>query len=407
MAGMVIIGGGLAGATAAQTLREQGYQGEVTIIADEPHSPYQRPPLSKGFLKGDEGLDAVILHPDDWYREQNIDVRTSTAATAIDPAAHQVTLSDGSTLAYDKLLLATGSSPRKLPIPGADLPGVYMLRKLDDSEALKEQLSAGGKKLVLIGSGWIGMEVAATAKQLGNDVVVLERDPVPLAIALGDDMGNVFRRMHEQNGIDLRTQVNVTSIAGTDRATGVIADGATVPADLVLIGVGAIPNTKLAEDAGIDVERGILTDASLRTSAPDVFAAGDVANAMHPILGQRMRSEHWANALGAGPVAAKAMLGQDAVHDMIPYFYSDQFDLGMELSGYPPLMRDAQLVIRGDVAGREFIVFWVDGKKVIAGMNVNVWDVNETVQKLVASHADVDLEALANPEVPLDSLVTA
>lgn len=407
MAGMVIVGGGLAAGTAAQTLREEGYDGEITVIADEPHTPYQRPPLSKGYLKGDEGLDAVILHPDEWYREQRIDVRQSTHVDAIDPAAHTVTLSDGSTLGYDKLLLATGSSPRVLPIPGHDLDGVYMLRRLADSDALKAELSAGGKKLVLIGSGWIGMEVAATAKQLGNDVVILERDPVPLAIALGADMGNVFRRMHEQNGVDLRTSVNVERITGDGHADGVVVDGQTVPADLVLIGVGAIPNTKLAEDAGIAVERGILTDESLRTSAPDVYAAGDVANAMHPVLGDRVRSEHWANALNSGPVAAKSMLGQDVQHDMIPYFYSDQFDLGMELSGYPSLMKDAQLVIRGDVDAREFIVFWVQGARVVGGMNVNVWDVNEDVQKLIASGADVDLSRLADPDVPLAELVTA
>ncbi|MRH29379.1 NAD(P)/FAD-dependent oxidoreductase [Microbacterium sp. SYP-A9085] len=407
MAGMVIIGGGLAAGSAVQTLREEGYDGDVTVVADEAQTPYQRPPLSKGFLKGDEGLDAVVLHPDDWYREQRIDVRTSTAATAIDPAAHTVTLSDGSTLSYDKLLLATGSSPRVLPIPGHDLPGVHMLRRLSDSEQLKSQLSAGGKKLVLIGSGWIGMEVAATARQLGNEVTILERDAVPLAIALGETMGNVFRRLHEEQGVDLRTSVNVERIEGTDRATGVLVDGQTVPADLVLIGIGAIPNTSLAEAAGLQVERGILTDASLRTSAADVFAAGDVANAMHPVLNQRLRSEHWANALNAGPVAARAMLGKDAVHDMIPYFYTDQFDLGMELSGYPPLMKDAQMVIRGDVDAREFVAFWVQGRRVVAGMNVNIWDVNETVQKLIASGEDVDLDALADPEVALDALVTA
>jgi len=407
MAGMVIIGGGLAAGTAAETLRTEGYDGEITVITDEAHTPYQRPPLSKGFLKGDEGLDAVILHPDDWYREQRIEVRTSTSATAVHPDAHTVDLSDGTQLTYDKLLLATGSSPRVLPIEGHELPGVHMLRRLDDSEALKAELADGGKKLVLIGSGWIGMEVAATARQLGNEVTVLERDPVPLAMALGDEMGAVFRGLHEQNGVDLRTSVNVERIEGTDRAAGVAVDGQSVPADLVLIGVGAVPNTKLAEDAGIDVDRGILTDASLRTSAPDVFAAGDVANAMHPVLGQRLRSEHWANALNAGPVAAKAMLGQDAEHDMIPYFYTDQFDLGMELSGFPPLMKDASLVIRGDLATREFIVFWMQGARVVGGMNVNIWDVNETVQQLIRSGAGVDPRALADTEVALDSLVTA
>lgn len=405
MTHMVIVGGGLAAASAAETLRNEGFDGDVTVVTDEPHPPYQRPPLSKGYLAGKEGLDAVIVHPAEWYAEQGIDLRTETSATRLDPAARQVEFSDGTTLDADAVLLATGSSPRRLPLEGHDLPGVHMLRRIEDSTALREQLRDGGRKLVLIGSGWIGMEVAATAREYGNDVTILERDAVPLAAALGTELGGVFRTLHEEHGVILRTLVGVDRITGTDRATGVVVDGETVPADLVLIGVGAVPNISLAEAAGIEISNGILTDASLRTSAPGVFAAGDVANAFHPVIQRHLRSEHWANALNAGPVAARAMLGQQASFSEIPYFYTDQFDLGMELSGYPPLMSGAELVIRGDRDAREFIAFWVDHDRVVGGMNVNVWDVNETVQQLIRSGVRVDRAALADPDVPLESFV--
>jgi 3-phenylpropionate/trans-cinnamate dioxygenase ferredoxin reductase subunit len=409
MTHVVIVGGGLAAASAAETLWAEGFDGDVTIVADEPHPPYQRPPLSKGYLAGKEGLDAVFVHPAEWYAENGMRLRMSTAAVALDPASHRLDLAGGESLTYDALLLATGSSPRRLPIPGADLPGVRTLRRIDDSDALAAELKDGGRRLVLIGSGWIGLEVAATAREFGNEVTVLERDPVPLAAALGAELGTVFLRMHQEHGVDLRMSVGVERITGEGRADGVVVDGETVPADLVLVGVGAVPNTGLADAAGLDVQNGILVDASLRTSAPDVFAAGDVANAYHPVIHRHLRSEHWANALNAGPIAARAMLGQDVVYDAIPYFYTDQYDLGMELSGYPPLMSQAGLVIRGDLDAREFIAFWVEdepgGVRVVGGMNVNVWDVNETVQALIRSGERVDAAALADPAVPLETLV--
>lgn len=405
MTHLIIVGGGLAGGTAAATLRAEGFDGEVTLVADEPHAPYQRPPLSKGYLAGREGQDAVILHPAEWYAEQRIELITGVAATALDPAARTLALGDGRTLAYDGMLLATGASPRRLPLPGLELPGVHQLRRLDDSDALAAALRGGGRRLVLIGSGWIGMEVAATARELGNDVVVLERDRVPLAAALGARLGAEFARMHVEHGVDLRTSVAVERIVGAERAEGVVVDGQTVAADLVLVGVGAVPNLGLAQTAGLELDNGIAVDAALRTSAPGVWAAGDVANAYHPVVKRRMRSEHWANALAAGEVAARSMLGEDAVHDAIPYFYTDQYDLGMELSGYPPLMADAELVIRGDLAAREYIAFWIASGRVVGGMNVNTWDVNETVQQLIRSEASVDPQRLADPQVPLEDLL--
>ncbi|NLP82548.1 FAD-dependent oxidoreductase [Microbacterium sp. CFH 90308] len=405
MTHMLIIGGGLAGGTAAEALRENGHDGDITVVAAEPYPPYQRPPLSKGFLAGKEGTDAAILHEPHWYDEHGIALRTSTSVTALDASARRATLSDGSDVTYDAVLLATGAQPRSLPLPGAGLDGVVMLRRLDQSEALRAALSEGGRRLVVIGAGWIGMEVAATAREFGNEVTVLERDPVPLAAALGPDMGAVFASLHRDHGVDLRTSIGIERITGTQQADGVVAGGETFPADLVLIGVGAAPDTALAEQAGLRILNGVLTDSGLRTSAPDVFAAGDVANAFHPVLQRHLRSEHWANALGAGKVAARSMLGMPASFDDIPYFYTDQYDLGMELSGYAPLMADADVVVRGDLDAREFIAFWVDHDRVVAGMNVNVWDVNETVQELIRSGARVGADRLADADVPLESLL--
>jgi 3-phenylpropionate/trans-cinnamate dioxygenase ferredoxin reductase subunit len=403
MAHIVIVGGGVAAGSAAETLRDEGYDGDVTIVAREPHPPYQRPPLSKGYLLGQEGRDAAILHPAQWYEEKQIVLKVATEAVAVHPAEHRLETTRGD-LEYDALLLATGASARVLPIAGHNLDGVHTLRTINDSDALAEQLQGGGKRLVLIGSGWIGMEVAASARTLGNEVTILERDPVPLALAIGPQMGAVFRTLHEDHGVDLRTTVNVERISGAGRADGVVVDGETVPADLVVIGVGAAPNVDLATAAGLDVDNGILTDASLRTSAPDVYAAGDVANAYHPVIQRHLRSEHWANALNAGPVAARVMMGGSDVHDGIPYFYSDQFDLGMELSGYAPLMADAELVIRGDLDGREFIAFWVDDGRVVGGMNVNVWDVQDAIQDLIRSGRRVSTDALADAATDLSSL---
>lgn len=405
MGHMLIIGGGMAGGTAAEALRDEGHDGDITLVAAEEYPPYQRPPLSKGYLAGEEGRDAVILHPSEWYAEHGITLRTGLSAIGLDAAAHRVTLSDGTEIGYDSVLLATGAQPRRLPLPGAELDGVRMLRRLDQSDGLAAALREGGRRLVIIGGGWIGLEVAATARGLGNDVVVLDRDRVPLSAALGPQMGEVFRQLHLDHGVDIRSEVDVSAIVGSARAEGVAVDGETVAADLVLIGVGAIPDTALAESAGLRILDGVLTDSALRTSAPDVYAAGDVANAFHPVVQRHLRSEHWANALGAGKVAARSMIGLPASFDEIPYFYTDQYDLGMELSGYAPLMADAELVVRGDLEAREFIAFWVDRDRVVGGMNVNVWDVNETVQALIRSGERIGAERLRDADVPLESLL--
>jgi len=404
--GFVVVGAGLAGASAVRGLREGGFLGRIRLIGAEAHRPYIRPPLSKDFLSGSADRESVFVDSEAWYVENNIELFQSTTVTAIHPAEHRLDLDKSIPIGYDKLLLATGSAPRRLTIPNADLDGVHYLRTLDDSETLHTLLAEGGRRLVLIGSGWIGMEVAATARTLGNEVTILERNPIPLADALGDELGTMFADLHTENGVDLRPSVVVESIAGKDgRATGVaLAGGEVVSADLVLVGVGVIPNIGLADAAGLAIDNGVLVDASLQTSEPDIYAAGDIANAYHPVAGMRLRSEHWANALNGGKAAARSMLGEKVSYDNIPYFYTDQFDLGMEYSGFGPLTHGAEVVYRGDRAGREFIAFWLAGSRVVAGMNVNVWDVNDAVQGIIRRANFVDPTRLVDENVPLESL---
>ncbi|SEI02559.1 MULTISPECIES: FAD-dependent oxidoreductase [unclassified Leifsonia] len=405
---IAIVGAALAGATAAKTLRDEGYDGRIHLFGAERHAPYIRPPLSKGYLAGSDDRASIDVLDASWYLDNNVDLHLGTRVSDLDPSG-SVTTDDGTRYRFDRALLATGSTPRRLPIPGADLDGVVSLRTVDDSDRLRDTLQRGGRRIVLIGSGWIGMEVAATARTLGNEVTILERDPVPLAAALGDELGRFFARLHAEHDVRIRTSVAVESIVGENgHATGVrLADGETFPADLVVIGVGAVPLIELAERAGLDTGDGVLVDASLRTSAPAVFAAGDIAGAVHPLIDRRIRSEHWANAIDGGTTAARAMLGRPVTHDAIPYFYTDQFDLGMEYAGFAPLTRDAELVYRGDPASGEFIAFWLREGRVVAGMNVNIWDVNDDIKALVRSGEVVSLDALRDPNVPLDSLAAS
>lgn len=405
-AGMVIIGGGLTGATAAETLRKEGWTGPVTILADEPEIPYQRPPLSKGFLAGKEGEDALLPYPASWYPENNVTVLSGTAATGVDPSAHTVTLADGSTLPYAKLLIATGASPRVIPFPGVGLDGVHYFRTKADSVAMKELLSAGGHNLVMVGSGWIGMEIAATARELGNNVTLLGLEQVPLSAAIGKELGAVFLTRHQEAGVKFVLPSSAQEIQGTDgRVSSVLTTtGVTIPADLVIVAVGVVPNIGLAKDAGLTINNGIEVTGSLQSSDPDIFAAGDVANSLHPVTGAYARSEHWANAIASGKVAAKSMLGKDAALDDIPYFYTDQFDLGMEYSGFGALTKDAELVVRGSLEKREFIAFWVLDGRVVAGMNVNIWDVQDAIKDLIISRRTVDTRKLADPQTPLGDI---
>jgi 3-phenylpropionate/trans-cinnamate dioxygenase ferredoxin reductase subunit len=408
---VVIVGAGLAGARAAEAVRA-GSDGRVVLVGEEIETPYIRPPLSKEYLTGSAGRDVVDVHPVRWYAEHAIERIAGHRAAVLDRGSHRLTLDDGRSLLYSRLVLATGASPRPFPGPGASLPGVHYLRSLADSTRLRTALEEGGKRVVVIGTGWIGLEVAAAARGYGNEVILLGRGAVPLASAIGAELGEVFQHLHRDNGVHLGNLTDVvelegeTRIGGT-RVTGVrLSDRTLVRADLVVVGLGATPNTQLALGSGLAVDNGIAVSATFTTSDPDVFAVGDVANVYHPRLGHRLRVEHWANADTAGVAAGRAVLGDTTEYDAIPYFYTDQFDLAMEYSGFGDLARSAEVVVRGDRAGRRFVAFWLVDGQVVAGMNVNVWDVNETVQRLIRSGVRVDANRLADETIALEDLIT-
>jgi 3-phenylpropionate/trans-cinnamate dioxygenase ferredoxin reductase component len=403
----VIIGGGLGGAKAVEALREKGFDGRIIVCAEEDRLPYERPPLSKEFLAGKKSLMDFTVHDSAWYRENCVDLRLGTRALSVNAAAHTVELPDDVTVKYDKLLLATGSRSRRPNIPGSDAAGVHYLRTFDDALALDSVL-VEGSSLAVVGAGWIGLEVAASARERGVNVTVVEAAKLPLIGALGAEVGAVFAALHRDHDVDLRLQSQVEEITIADgSATGLrLGDGSNVGADAVLVAVGAQPNVELADQAGLSMgEGGVLVDVSLRSSDPDVYAVGDIAAAEHPLFGGRIRTEHWANALKQPAVAVAGMLGELAEYTELPYFFTDQYDLGMEYAGHAP--KYERVVFRGDVDGREFVAFWLDAdNRVLAGMNVNIWDVLDDVKTLIRSRRAVDPDKLADPQAPLGELLS-
>ena len=400
----VIVGASLAGAKAAETLREEGFEGRIVLLGEEAERPYERPELSKGFLLGDKPASKLYVHDEDFYAGHDIELRTSTTVTSLDPGAHEVELAGGERLGFDKLLLATGASPRRFPVAGSDLPGVVYLRRMGESNDLRSAIKEASR-VVVVGAGWIGSEVAACAKMLGAEVSVVAPEAVPLERVLGPEVGAVYRGLHADKGVDLRLSTGVDRIEGEQAATGVrTAEGAVVEGDLVVVGIGAAPRDELARAAGLEVDNGVLTDAMLQTSHPDIYAAGDVANALNPFYGKRIRVEHWANALNQGPAAARNMLGAGTAYEKVPYFYSDQYDFGMEYNGYATEWD--RVVFRGDPASREFLAFWVAGGRVLAGMNANIWDQGDAIKALVRSGQQVDMARLADPGVALTDLLS-
>jgi 3-phenylpropionate/trans-cinnamate dioxygenase ferredoxin reductase subunit len=401
----LIVGASLAGAKAAETLRAEGFDGPLILIGRESERPYERPPLSKEYLLGKAERDTIYVHPPQWYAEHDVDLRLGVTVAGLHPGPHEVSLADGSRTGYSKLLLATGSSPRRLTVPGADLGGVLYLRTVQDSDRLKAAFQ-DASRVAIIGGGWIGLETAAAARTAGAAVTVLERGELPLLRVLGREAAEVFADLHREHGVDLRCGVQVAEITGSNGiADGVrLADGSRVEADVIVAGIGITPNSQLAVEAGLETGNGIVVDARLRSSDPDIYAAGDVATAFHPLLGKHIRVDHWYNALHQPQTAAKAMLGQDVAYDRVPYFYTDQYDLGMEYSGYVEPGGYDEVVFRGDVPRREFIAFWLSDGRVLAGMNVNIWDVNEAIRELIRAGRPVDKDALRDPEVPLESL---
>jgi NADPH-dependent 2,4-dienoyl-CoA reductase/sulfur reductase-like enzyme len=393
---VVIVGGGLAGAKTAEALRGKGYDGPVTLLTAEQHLPYERPPLSKGYLAGKSTFDDAVVHPAEWYEQNDVSLRRGTEVVAVRTDTAEIELADGSRLGYGALVLATGSEPRRLPIPGAE--SALTLRNREDADAIRACFGEG-RRLAIVGGGWIGLEVAAAARDKGTEVTVLEAAELPLLAVLGREMAAVFANLHRDNGVDLRLDVSIAGI-GEDGVR--LADGTAIPADAVVMGVGARPRIDLAASADLEIDNGILVDASLRSSNPAIFAVGDIANHDHPVLEHRVRVEHWATALNQPAVAAAAILGGDDVYTALPYFYSDQFDLGMEYIGHAPAGSYAHVVVRGDLPGREFVAFWLDpADRIVAAMNVNVWDVVDDIKPLIAQRTPVDHQKLCDPATPL------
>ena len=402
----IIVGGGMAGAFAAQTLREEGFDGKITLLGQEPNAPYERPPLSKDYLQGKADRDSIFVHPESWYAEQAVELSLGSAVTSLDPASGTVTTATGAQLDYDKLLIATGSKPRRLDVPGADLDGVYYLRNVEDSERLKIEFGRA-KRVVIIGAGWIGLETAAAARAAGLDVTLLVSGDMPLQHVLGPEAAPIFAELHRSHGVDLRyrtTAIELTGSHGT--VTGVIlSDGTRIDADMIIVGIGAVPRTELAAAAGLKIDNGIVVDEHLRTSDPDIFAAGDIAHAYNPRLGRHIRVEHWAHARRQGVIAAKAMLGQDAVDVQPSYFFTDQYDLSMEYTGDIGPAGYDRVIFRRYADSGQVIVFWLYEQRVQAGMNINIWDVADDIERLILSARPIDADDLADPTIPLANLL--
>ena len=401
MPSYVIAGASLAGAKAAETLRDEGFDGDIVLIGSELERPYERPPLSKGYLLGNDQRDSFYVHAVGWYVEHAVDLREGVTVTAIDRGTGTVATSDGAQVPYDKLLLATGASPRRLNFPGSDREEVLYLRTIADSDRLRSAFQPG-TRVVVAGAGWIGLETAAAARTAECAVTVLEPQPG----ALHDQLGPGARRRVRRPAPGARCGVPVRREGGrVPPRHGHHVRLAPKSPPTSWSSASARPRTTTwPPAAGLETGNGVLVDEALRTSDPDIFAAGDVANSFHPLLGRRVRVEHWANALNGGPAAARSMLGQSVSYDPVPYFYSDQYDLGMECAGLPSPGSYDQVLYRGDRDAMEFIAFWLSGGAVIAGMNVNVWDVNDDIQALIRSSRPVDPARLTNPDIPLTDL---
>jgi 3-phenylpropionate/trans-cinnamate dioxygenase ferredoxin reductase subunit len=398
----VIVGAGLAGAKAAETLREEGFDGRLILIGDEPERPYERPPLSKDYLRG-EATERPYVHDEGFYPDHQIELWTSTQMTGIDVGLRELLLEGDRRLGYDRLLVATGAAPRRLDAPGAELDGIHYLRTLADSERIGARFKPG-RRLVVVGSGWIGAEIAASARQKGCEVTMIERSSLPLEQVLGAEVGRVYLDLHRAHGVEFLPETTVERFEGEGSVERVLTrDGASIETDFVVVGIGVAPRTGLVETAGLRVDNGIVVDERLETSVEGVFAAGDVANARHPFYKRHLRVEHWANALNQGPVAAKAMLGKPTSYEELPYFFSDQYDAGMEYSGYATEWDE--VVFRGDVSAREFVAFWLKDGRLIAGMNMNVWEVSDPIRELIRSRRALDPRDLADLEVALSRLL--
>ena len=400
MSGVVIIGAGHAAGQAAASLRQAKYEGDITIIGDEAHIPYQRPPLSKAYLKGDQGADKVYLRAESFYTDRDIAMKLNTSVTGIDTQSKTVALSTGETLDYDHLLISTGSRPRKLSIQGSDLPGIHYLRTMDDVDGLREGMQPDAN-LVIVGGGYIGLEVAAVGRELGLNVHVLEMEERILQRVTTPEMSAYYHQLHEGRGVNIHTSTGVTGFAGDGKVEEVICGDQRFPADIVIVGIGIIPNTELAEAAGIHCDNGIVVDDHCRTSDPHVYAAGDCTNHPNPLLDRRLRLESVPNAMDQARVSTANMLGDDKTYAAIPWFWSDQYELKLQMVGFSA-DGDTQ-VLRGDMASNAFAVFYLKDGKVVAADAVNSPKEFMLCKQLVGKNAAP--EGLADPAADLKALL--
>lgn len=397
---VVILGAGHAGGTVAALLRQYGFEGPITLVGEEPIPPYQRPPLSKAWLKGEADADSLALKPLEFYAEHQIDFRPGVRGERLERSAKTVRLSDGSALTYDKLILATGARALALPLPGADLAGVMSLRTAADAERLKATVGPG-RRLAVVGGGYIGLEVAASGRALGAEVVVLEREPRLLARVACETLSDFFRAHHEKHGVTFELGCSVVGFEGAGgHVTGVtLADGRTIACDTAVVGVGATPNDEIARDAGLDTARGVVVDIEARTSDPDIFAIGDVAHRPMPIYERMFRMESVPNALEGAKQAASAIVGRPPPAGECPWQWSDQYDLKLQIAGYP---FDAdRVLVRGDPASARFAVFHLKGDRLQAVEAINAPPEFMMGKQLILSRRPVNIDKLADPSVSM------
>ncbi|MGH9213232.1 MAG: NAD(P)/FAD-dependent oxidoreductase [Acidimicrobiales bacterium] len=400
---LLIVGASVAGAKAAEGARAAGFDGRVVLVGHEQQLPYERPPLSKAVLRGEAPPESTRVHDEDFYETHAIELLAGRTVLSLDLDARRARLDGDDDVPFTTAVLATGAAPRPLDVPGADLDGVHFLREVGDSVRLRDAIKDAAR-VAVVGTGWIGSEVAASARQMGADVVLIGREPAPLQRVLGAEMAEVFRRLHAENGVALRLQRQVVELRGDGRVEQVVLDDADVEAaDLVVVGVGVAPRVELAAAAGLKIEDGVVVDEHLRSNVPGVYAAGDVASAWHPHYGHHLRVEHWSNALHQGLTAGGNAAGGQQPYTRLPYFFTDQYDLGMEYVGYND--PGDSVVVRGDVAEREFVAFWRRDGIVTGAMNVNVWDVVDDLRAVVACRRALEPARLADPAVPLGDLV--
>jgi len=385
MAGMVIIGAGHAAGQAAASLRQEKYTGPITIIGDEAHVPYQRPPLSKAYLSGAQEVDRVYLRPEKFYREKDIDLKLSTRATAINADAKTVELEDGAKIEYDKLLISTGSRPRMLSIPGSDLGGIHYLRTIDDVDGIRAEMREGAN-LVIVGGGYIGLEVAAVGVEQGLNVHVLEMEDRILQRVTTPTMSDYYNELHKGRGVNIHTQTAVTGFSGNGKVQKVMCGDSEFDADMVIVGIGIVPNTELAEAAGLTCDNGIVVDDHCQTSNPDIYAAGDCTNHPNALLDRRLRLESVPNAMDQARTSVSNMLGGDKSYAAIPWFWSDQYELKLQMVGFSA--DGNREVVRGDMASNQFAVIYLKDNTVVAADAVNSPKDFMLCKQLVGKEAD-------------------